>query len=303
MNTNSPALTKFEFPQSEESLVAYREIASRYALPVLAEPAAQARMHEEILAAVPAVSGILDGVRASVAADCAALISGVPVELDSLLVGVMNGIGTISLQIDDDDPDASRLVWDVKPTASMDGHSEHGSKSRVRSPLHTDSVQVTPRDRYLALACVENSREQGSATVVLPIADLLPEVSEADLKLLCEPAFTFSKTMHGAEASTTTTIIDEVVDADGTRHPAVRYSEKSLEMGRAAGHEPPAEHQAALDRFHELARWERGLTEVWLEPNEVLVFDNSRVLHGRGEISGTKRHLKRLRAAQRAGRP
>jgi alpha-ketoglutarate-dependent taurine dioxygenase len=290
---------KVWLPIENEHMEALSILNASLPLWALTGPQMQRHAHDELLAAVPDASAALDQARTLVARDRAVILCGVPVALDAILVATLSHFGTVSVQQDDDDPDGASLVWDVKPAQNMEGApaASHGSKSQAVSPIHTDAIQVRPRNRFLALACVENSRDKGAATVVLPLDDVLTAVSADDRELLSQPVYTFAKNAHGILQASTMAILEQVKDETGAVLPAVRYSGKSLDIAFAAGHVPPAANLGALERFHQVVAQSAHTTEVWLEPGEMLVFDNARLLHGRGEIRGSERHLKRLRAS------
>jgi gamma-butyrobetaine hydroxylase len=214
--------------------------------------------------------------------------------LDSLGFGVLSGVPVES--------------GEVARVAELFGHvrvTNYGRVFDVRSvvepanlaytPLglgpHTDNPYRDPVPSLQLLHCLSSSAAGGENTLVdgFCVAEVLRAESPADFAVLAGHSVTFAYRDEGAELSASAPIIE--LDPHGAVR-AVRFNARSLQSPSM----PAPELAAWYDAYLRLARMledERFQVRLKLEPGDLFIVDNRRVLHGRAPYaaSGGERHL------------
>ncbi|HEU5333010.1 MAG TPA: TauD/TfdA family dioxygenase [Actinocrinis sp.] len=240
----------------------------------------------------PELAGLAEGVRAALDRGPGfAILRGWPVarwgDADSVLM--YWGLGTLL-----GDPLAQNShgdrVYLVTDTTSWTGNGgrdtptgPRGSTTNVELSMHTDSAGAHAADRtgILGLLCLRAGASGGES--------LLTSGHTVHNRLLARDsalAASLYRQVHfgrgpGRYQDGGGTDVGAVFDAPGDRL-KVRYNRGWIRRGHEAVNEPlPPETIAALDAFDELAGDDALMLRVRLEPGDVLLLDNTVVLHGR----------------------
>jgi hypothetical protein len=181
------------------------------------------------------------------------------------------------------------MVQDIRPAKNHE--SEASSRGRVRLALHTDDVFLDPpaRPEYIALLGVRNLDQIPTELVrlddVLRVLD--PETVEAlrrsQFSFACPPSFDVD---HRATLRT-------------RPRPILRGdTDNGFEVGLPASTTEPtdtAEPSASKHLQHLEAAIDKAPRRSFtLDAGDVLIFSNSRCLHGRPPVVGPGRWLKRV---------
>lgn len=181
------------------------------------------------------------------------------------------------------------MVQDIRPAKTHE--AEASSRGRVRLDLHTDDVFLDPpsRPEYIALLGVRNPDR--IPTELVRLDDVLRELDVETLEALGRSQFSF-----GCPPSF------DVDDRFGLRtgpRPILRDgAEGGFEVGLPASTTEPIEsaEASASEHLHLLktaiAAAPRRIFS--LDAGEILIFSNSRCLHGRPPVVGPERWLKRV---------
>lgn len=184
----------------------------------------------------------------------------------------------------------SRPLEEPRSAASGDDKLR-AQNQRSEMLLHTDaSAHQLPPD-FLGLACVANEGH-GGRSVLLDIGDAVALLSadEDTLDSLQKP-FPFIHPQHRDKPPVQAPVLTRR-DADGFR---VRYRKENLSTGLSlAGHDIADDQRHGLDALARCLESGVSTIELRLRPDDYLLFDNTRYLHGRTEIEpGAHRLLKR----------
>lgn len=156
--------------------------------------------------------------------------------------------------------------------------------SRTHQPLapHTDSSYLPRPHELVAFQCVIAAREGGANTMV-PVDDILTELSPDDRARLMEPVFPFGR------------VTDAILREDATGM-TVRYYRAQIDRAAAGGQPLASSDVALLDRFDTMLERLAGRAEFTLAPGEAVFMNNTKVLHGRtGFAPDSRRTLFRVR--------
>lgn len=181
------------------------------------------------------------------------------------------------------------LVQPVRP--ARDHEAEVSSRGRVELDLHTDDVFLEPslRPQYIALLGIHNPER--IPTYVVRLEDVVRRLEPPTLEVLSQPLFSFS--------CPPSFDVDSRGDLRTDARPILRQGDDGgCEVGLPASTTEvvePADSEAEehLQRLKS-AIADAPRTECALGPGEVLVFSNSRCLHGRPSVDSTERWLKRV---------
>ena len=156
---------------------------------------------------------------------------------------------------------------------------------------HTDNPYRDPVPTLQLLHCLSSSASGGESTLVdgFFVAEALRAGQPAEFALLAGHSVTFGYRDASAELSASAPIIE--VDPHGDVR-AVRFNSRSLQPPSM----PPDELAAWYDAYLRFARMlaERSFqVQFRLEPGDLFIVDNRRVLHGRAPYAGSagERHL------------
>jgi hypothetical protein len=250
--------------------------------------------------------GELDAMAASVARALdqvgACLVRGVPTTDDTVLALLATGLGELV-------PTTERPVGyleDVAPVDETEASTRPHSQRRSALMPHTDqSARGTPPD-FLVLACVANECDRGGESILVfaqPVVDHLGDTEPDAVDLLQDPVFPLFNVPKRDFAVTAPLLwFDDERRAPGAAVVRTRFRDEAVRAGFEVMHRPSAAHVAAFEalaqRYHDETRW----VLCRLDPGDVLVVDNTRVLHGRTELrGGQRRHLRRLNGRYRGG--
>jgi gamma-butyrobetaine dioxygenase len=156
---------------------------------------------------------------------------------------------------------------------------------------HTDNPYREPPPTLQLLHCLSSSARGGESMLVdgFAVVEALRAEHPGEFALLARHAVTFAYRDAGAELSATAPIIE--LDACGAVR-AVRFNARSLQPPAMSGDELGDWYEAYL-RLARMFADEHFVLQLRLEPGDLFVVDNRRVLHGRAPYaaSGGKRHL------------
>jgi alpha-ketoglutarate-dependent taurine dioxygenase len=180
---------------------------------------------------------------------------------------------------------SGKLVDDIVPEAGMDD-VYYGGNRRSLLP-HTEGYEFAGLPpRYLALWCVTPSAGEGGETTLMDTTPLLAWLSERDRHVLRTQRFAFHGSAglrrRGLDQHATHPILATV---DGFT--VLRFSSNNIEIDRA---DPAA--QAFLARTTEV--FEAAHIAIRYRRNDLLHWDNWRLLHSRTAFEDPHRHLKRV---------
>jgi gamma-butyrobetaine hydroxylase len=156
---------------------------------------------------------------------------------------------------------------------------------------HTDNPYRDPVPSLQLLHCLSSSASGGESTLVdgFCVAEVLRAKHPADFAVLAGHNVTFAYRDEGAELSASAPIIE--LDPHGDVR-AVRFNARSLQSPAMPALELAAWYDAYL-RFARMLEDARFQVRLRLEPGDLFIVDNRRVLHGREPYAATagERHL------------
>ena len=240
-------------------------------------------------AGAPELPELWEELRRALARSPAAVVHGVPVEEDALLLALTMGLGTPSAV-----GNGSGIFHEVRPKPL----EEQGDVSTTRDEflLHTDSTALVEPHDIVCLACVEAEPDGGGESLVVRVDAVVAELRERrpeSLNALAEAVFPFP--LNDPVAGTGIHEVP-VLTATSGRH-AIRYRADTLALGLAA--RPDAlspEHREALEALDEVLADPPDQASYLMRPGDVLFVDNRHAFHGRTKIrAGAARHLRRLK--------
>ena len=194
------------------------------------------------------------------------------------------------------------IVQNIVPARETEGR-QVSTSSNVTLAWHTETAFHPHKPRYLLLLCLRG--DPAAATLLCSVADCLPHLDAQTIATLREPRFRTRPDESFLEPGTIGALGAPMAILDGASSPTFTYDEDLM-----VGIDPGA--QAALDRLRAVVRDHASM--IVLEPGDLLVVDNDRVVHGRtsfaARFDGTDRWLQRAfvvadlapSAAERTGR-
>ena len=160
------------------------------------------------------------------------------------------------------------------------------SQSPTEFPLHTDGSFEKEPPRVFFLQCVQNDLEGYGVSILVDIWQVVERLSQQTLKILLETPFQFQRTEKGITAVTSAPILEFNGISYNIRY---RNDRKSKLI-------PPNEDtKQALTEFEQITLRQDMQTIKFLQPGDILMVNNQRMLHGRTALSGSHyRVLRRL---------
>ncbi|MFB1298484.1 TauD/TfdA family dioxygenase [Mycobacterium sp. pW049] len=263
----------------------------------LRRPAAQHVAVRRLAAEVPQARDVIKAMRTDLTETGAVVLRNAPVCCDTLLV--LLGAAVAPAITSEVYPD---LVDQVTPNVTGE-EQQRAQNQRSEMLLHTDaSAQQSPPD-ILGLACVANEGH-GGASLLLAIDDAVDTMKAADqvLEQLRAP-FPFVHPQHQDKPAVLAPVVTRRTSGGGYR---IRYRKENLQTGLSlAGDHITADQRTALDTLADCLESGTRTMRFRLSPDDYLLFDNTRYLHGRTEIEhGARRLVKRtyFRHTAEAGR-
>ncbi|MGA6159479.1 TauD/TfdA family dioxygenase [Stenotrophomonas sp. NPDC087984] len=274
-----------------------REAAERIGLTAveLETPTVQQTVLEELKQAVPALPDLIRQAGEQLDVHGAVRFTGLPVACDVALIGLLAAFGQPTSR--GNGAPAERLIYEVAPDDAATGPTNL-SKGRAAQNPHTDSpVQHRPHE-FLALACVTGDPAGGGLSTVVRADEVAAALDERDggatTALLREEKYPFLDTPLGLDEPP---VIAPVLRRTSQGRWRVRFRRDALVAGfQRHPNVTSAAHRAAVDAFTTMAT-DPALTATFqLAPGDMVLLDNTRVMHGRTEITGTaERRLKRIK--------
>jgi alpha-ketoglutarate-dependent taurine dioxygenase len=187
-------------------------------------------------------------------------------------------------------PDGA-LVGDMVPEAGMDGIYHSGNRQALVP--HTEGYDLDHLPpRYLALWCVVPPSGEGGETTLLDGYKLLDALADGERKHLETENYTWTLAAglrsQGMAYEAQHPVVESVDDTL-----LLRFSYNNLR--RPEGDETVA---AFLDGGKQ--RFDEQHVKVRYRPNDLLHWDNWRMLHARNAFEDPRRHLKRVQIHHRA---
>ncbi|WP_317698720.1 TauD/TfdA family dioxygenase [Aeromicrobium sp. REDSEA-S32_B7] len=177
------------------------------------------------------------------------------------------------------------VVGDVRPEPGMED-VYHAGNTRPLTP-HTEGYDfTTPPPRYLMLWCVTPASGEGGETTIGDTKPWIEALDDSDREHLYSTVFHWKTTDGIARKGLDLHTEHPVLEDMGAPTPTVRFSCNNLL------------HEDDDVAVRLQAEWQRRYADeaVWIRyhRNDVLLWDNWRVLHARNAFSDPQRHLRRL---------
>lgn len=159
------------------------------------------------------------------------------------------------------------------------------SRTSLGLPLHTDSSFNLVPHELVVFNCVEDDWDGGDTTI-LPIDDLVEELSNKQLDLLKEPVYPFFG------------VHDYPIVQDRNNGFWIRYYTTQIQYAVLKGALPiPIKYQNVLRELDSTLERLSTARSFHLTPGQILFINNHKALHGRTALSTeTNRLLHRVRA-------
>jgi alpha-ketoglutarate-dependent taurine dioxygenase len=188
-----------------------------------------------------------------------------------------------------------KLISDVKPEPAMENAAVSANNMKALSP-HTEFFEFAGRPpRCIALWCVRPAAGPGGETTLADGRDFLAEFSERDIRLMHSRIYEWrspaSLGLTGISMSARHPILEQ--EREGL---LMRYSSREMYQVDPTGDDLYMRYVKGGMRFFEDTR-----TELIIERNALLIWDNWRVIHSRNAFTDSRRHLTRIMFNLRPG--
>jgi alpha-ketoglutarate-dependent taurine dioxygenase len=208
------------------------------------------------------------------------------------LLGVVGGHGA-----------SGQKIWRIAPRPDLD-HVPTFSEADGEAPFHTDNSWVTQPEQYFALLAIRPA-DVGGESLVCPVAELLQDFARtrngaAAVRTLSTSLFPFAMPAVFRSAAERAANITPILTSPVILSPSkLRYRHDVLEAGfRVRPDLATQEKIRALQAFNEFLKGVRQThSTVRLEAGDLLIANNSTVLHARTDFKDTRRLLLRARIA------
>ncbi|HVC60715.1 MAG TPA: TauD/TfdA family dioxygenase [Acetobacteraceae bacterium] len=271
----------------------------------LESPDGQAALANVVQHAAPQLLELAEAIRGIVATNAGAvLVKGLGFERtaavngdavrDALVLALTSAIGEPTDHCAD-----KRVMWPVHSRPVAAGHQATFSESLGEAPLHTDSAFSRHPERYNALYVVRQSRCGGGQTVVVNGPRFLRDFAKTSQGADCirflqdsDYAFRVPDAFFAGQRFITGKILAE--------EPVIRFRHDCIERGFDLRPDlATKEHRFNYSLFRNAAEAHASRTEFLMADGELIVFDNTRLLHGRTDFQDPVRHLIRVRMHER----
>lgn len=199
-------------------------------------------------------------------------------------------------------PDPNSLIWDIKAVTGQNSELATFSEVTECAELHTDNAFAAHPDDFFCLLSLKAASCGGGESTLLNVTDIIdelrstPEGREAEQILRTKP-YPFAvpsifqdERIEGHECNTGLVLIDD----------CIRFRTDVIEDSIA--HRPDLVDDSqikALNLLTDIIAKSAAIQRVMLNPNELIIIDNKRLLHGREAFEDTSRHLLRVRLRER----
>jgi len=279
------------------------EFVRDYHVP-LESPTGQAELAVVVQHTSPSLFDLADTIRGIVAVTGAVIIKGLSFERiaavngeavrDALVLALTGAIGEPTDHCAD-----KRVMWPITDRPVPIGTQATFSESLGEAPLHTDSA-FTPRpERYNALYVVRQSRCGGGHTVLVDgsrfLADFANTESGGDcIRFMRETDYPFrvpDAFFTGERFITAKILADK---------PLIRFRYDCIERGFDLCPDLATDaHRFFCALFRDAIEMHASRNTFLMEDGDLIVYDNTRLLHGRTDFRDPLRYLIRVRMHER----
>jgi hypothetical protein len=271
----------------------------------LESPAGQMALAGVVRESAPQLLELADTIRGIVATRAGAvLVQGLGFERaaaihgeamrDALVLALTSAIGEPT-----DHSSDTRVLWPVKKRPIAAGKKATFSEDLGEAPLHSDSAFSREPERYNALYVVRQSRCGGGKSVTVNgprfLHDFAMQPHGADcIRFMRETdyAFRVPDAFFTGERFITSRILSD--------DPLIRFRHDCIEMGfELCPSLATKEHRFYYSLFRKSVEAHASRAEFMMADGDLVVFDNTRLLHARTDFQDPARHLIRVRMRER----
>ncbi len=271
----------------------------------LESPVGQMALAHAVEAFAPQLLELAETVRGIVATGAGAvLVQGLDFEAvaanhggsmrDALVLALTSAIGEPTDHCAD-----KRVLWPVRQRPVAAGKKPTFSEDLGEAPLHSDSAFSRRPERYNALYVVRRSRCGGGRSVTLNgprfLRDfaLSPHGSDC-IRFMRETDYAFR--VPDAFFAGERFIVGRILSDD----PVIRFRHDCIEMGFDLCPElATQDHRFYYAYFRKSIEAHASRAEFTMDDGDLVVFDNTRLLHARTDYQDPDRHLIRVRMRER----
>ena len=213
---------------------------------------------------------------------------------DALVLALTSAIGEPTDHCAD-----MRVMWPIMSRAVAAGKQATFSESLGEAPLHTDSAFACQPERYNALYVVRQSRCGGGQTAVVNgprfLHDFAKTAQGADcIRFMRDMDYPFR--VPDAFFVGQTVIAAKILAED----PILRFRHDCIERGFALRPDLATDrHRFYYALFRNAVEAHSSRTEFLMSNGDMIVYDNTRLLHGRIDYGDPERYLIRVRMRER----
>jgi alpha-ketoglutarate-dependent taurine dioxygenase len=210
----------------------------------------------------------------------------------SFLVNLSSAIGTLIPH----NPNKKDFVWEIesKPsTSSLKTFSEHNQ----HAPLHTDSQYRESPEKLIALMTLRQAKCGGGYTEIADFKEIMQDLQHSALG---------SKIIDFFRSENFPVAIPSIFQANSMpkyvmskiiqESPLIRYRYDTLKAGLFLMEDNQFDvFHEKIDLFNDFIQLSHHRICLLLEPQEIILIDNHRFLHGRSSFTDMNRLLLRTR--------
>jgi hypothetical protein len=214
---------------------------------------------------------------------------------DALVLALTSAIGEPTDHCAD-----RRVLWPVKKRAVAPGKIATFSEDLGEAPLHTDSAFARRPERYNALYVVRQARCGGGKSVTVNGPRFLRDFAASPqgrdcIRFMRETDYAFR--VPDAFFTGERFILGRILSDD----PVIRFRHDCIEMGFELSPDHATErHRFFYTLFRQAVEAHASRTEFAMEDGDLIILDNTRLLHARTDYQDPARHLIRVRMHERA---
>lgn len=181
-------------------------------------------------------------------------------------------------------------IWRVQPTVNdskLKTFSEHAGEA----DLHTDTQYRRSPERYMSLSMVRDSACGGGQTILLDYKKVADRVAASPY--YAELTSDYPIMVPDVFSANESKVIYAPILAD---EPLLRFRDDTISKGLDAINEPlDSPKRQAFEWLRDELFGSEHIVRFHLEPGQILVIDNHRVMHGRSAFQDPDRLLFRIR--------